>query len=489
MPTILLTVLVVLVVLLLFLAALLIFRTLMYGRVPEAVEPPDGETIAAVEGPVLAEHLAAVLRLQTVSQNDPGQVDLKTFERLHQMLERMYPRAHATLRRERINHSLLYTWQGRAPELEPVALLAHLDVVPADAQEWSHPPFEGVVVEGWIWGRGALDLKSTLVAMLEAVEGLIKAGYQPERTLYLAFGHDEERGGLEGAHEIVAELQRREIRLAGVLDEGGLVADGLVPGLSLPAALVGIAEKGYATIEMKVEAQPGHSSMPPRHTAVGVLARAVARVENNLMPIRMSMARLMFADLGAFMPFSMRLGLANEWLFGRALRKRLTADRASDALVRSSLAVTRINGGSMPNVLPAQAEALVTCRLMPGDSSAAALEHIRRAASDDAVQVNLVQAYTWEASPVSPVDSPAYQALARAIRQVFPEAVVSPYLVLGATDSRHYAPLCANIYRFSPYVIDAALLKTFHGVDERIQVEALERMVTFYHQLIRAWTE
>lgn len=488
MPTILLTVLVILVALLLFLAALLIFRTMMYGRVPDAVEPPE-EPAAAVEGAVLAEHLAAVLRLPTVSQPDVDQTDLHAFERLHHTLERMYPRTHATLRRERINASLLYTWPGRDLELDPVALLAHQDVVPADAREWAHPPFEGGVADGWVWGRGALDMKSPLVTLFEAVEGLIKAGYQPERTLILALGHDEERGGMDGASAIVEELQRREIHLAGVLDEGGLVADGLVPGLSLPVALVGIAEKGNATVEMKVEAQPGHASMPPRHTVVGVLARAIARVEASPMPVRMSMARLMFAELGAFLPFGMRLALANPWLFGRALRRRMTADRVSEALIRSSLAVTRVRGGAMPNVLPAQAEALVTCRLMPGDSSAAALEHIRRAVSDDAVQVKLVLDYTWDASPVSPVDSPAYESLARVIRQVFPEAVVSPYLVLAASDSRYYAPLCANIYRFCPYVIDAALLKSMHGVDERIQVDALARMVTFYQQLIRAWTE
>ena len=489
MSPVLMTVLIVLVVLLLFLAALLIFRAMMFGRVPDAVEPLDESAVAAVDGAVLAGHLADVLRVPTVSQLDAGQIDLGAFDRLHQVIERMYPRVHATLARERINHSLLYTWQGRSPDLEPVALLAHMDVVPADAQEWSHPPFEGAVADGWVWGRGALDLKSTLVAILEAVEGLIKAGYQPERTLYLAFGHDEERGGEDGARAIVAELQRRGIHLAGVLDEGGMVTTGLVPGLGLPAALVGLSEKGNATIQMKVEAQPGHASMPPRHTAVGVLSRAIARLENNEMPARMSMARLMFTDLGAFMPFGMRLGLANEWLLGRAVRNQLAANPTSNALIHSSLAVTVARGGSMPNVLPAEAQALVTCRLMPGDSSAWALDYVRRAVNDEAVQVSLVDAYTWEASPVSPLDSPAYQSLAGAIRQVFPEAVVSPYLVLGATDSRHYAPVCANIYRFSPYVIDAGLLKTFHGVDERLQVDALGRMVAFYHVLIRAWTE
>lgn len=490
MQTLLLTVLVVLVALLLFLAALLIFRTMMYGRVPEPVEPLEASALPVVEGPVVAEHLASVLRVQTVSEEDRAQINLKAFERLHQTLERMYPRLHATLRREWINeYSLLYTWPGRNPELEPVALLAHQDVVPADAVAWSHPPFEGVVADGWVWGRGALDLKGNLVAILEAVERLIKAGYRPDRTLYLAFGHDEEIGGQQGARQIVEELQRREVRLAAVLDEGGLVAEGLVPGLDLPAALVGVTEKGYALVELKVEAQPGHASMPPRRTAIGVLARAITRVEDHPMPARMSMARLMFADLGVFTPFSMRMALANPWLFDGVVRRRLSADPTASAVIHTSLAVTRVQGGRLPNVLPGLAQALVACRLLPGDTSAAVLEHIRAAIHDDAVQVNLIEEYTWEASPVSPVDAPVYQSLSRTIRQIFPEAVVSPYVVLGATDSRYYAPICPNVYRFSPYLVDQGLLKTMHGVDERLQVDALARMVAFYYQLIQAWTQ
>lgn len=485
----LLTLLVILVVLLLFLVALMIFRATMFGRVPEQAEPLAWEEAAAVEGPVLAEHLAAVLRLQTVSEEDRAQVNVKAFERLHKILERTYPRLHATLRREWINdYSLLYTWPGRSPDLEGVVLLAHQDVVPANPLEWAHPPFDGMIADDFVWGRGALDMKSTLVALLEAVESLIKTGYQPERTVYLAFGHDEEVGGTQGGRAIVEALQQRGARLWAALDEGGMITEGILPGMALPAALVGITEKGHASVELKVEAQPGHSSTPPPHTAIGVLARAVARVENNPMPARMSMARLMFAELGAFLPFSLRLALANTWLLGGTVRRRLAADSSTNAMIRTTMAVTRVEGGTRENVLPSSARALVNCRLLPGDSTTQAAEYIRKVVADDAVEVSLNADYSWEAAPVSQVDAPAYQSLTAVIRQIFPEAVVSPYLVVGATDSRYYAPICPNIYRFSPYTLDRALLKTLHGYDERLQVEALVRMVQFYHQLIKTWT-
>jgi carboxypeptidase PM20D1 len=248
------------------------------------------------------------VRLQTISHAEKEHTDYRPFTRLHAALEKMYPRLHATLQREVVNqYSLLYTWPGREPGLDAVLLYGHLDVVPADPAtltEWTHPPFSGIIADGSMWGRGVLDMKGTVITLCEAVEGLIKVGYQPERTLYLAFGHDEEIGGLDGARAIAGLLETRGVRLAALCDEGGSIMQDVIPGVQLPVALIGIAEKGYVTLELKVEGRPGHSSMPSSHTAIGVLSRAIARIEANPMPARLSMIKLMFDEIGVFMPFS-----------------------------------------------------------------------------------------------------------------------------------------------------------------------------------------
>ncbi len=485
----LLSVLIVGLVLLLFLAALLIFRAMMYGRIPNEEAAVE---VIEVEGPLVAEHLATAIRVETISDLDHDKINLSALDHFHTILERQYPRLHATLKREKVSgYSLLYTWPGRALDLDPVALLGHMDVVPVDPSTlaaWTHPPFSGVVAEGMVWGRGTLDIKCTVITVMEAVESLIKAGYQPERTLYLGFGHDEEIGGLNGARCIVELLQQRGIQLAAVLDEGGAIMENIVPGMQLPVALLGVTEKGHASFELSVEGRAGHSSLPPRHTAIGVLARAIARLEERPMPENTKMVEMMFGELGAFLPFSLRLALANSWLLGGLIRKKMAASSTTNALIRTSMAATMIRGGVKDNILPAQARAVINCRIFPGETAETVRDHIRKAVNDEAVLISLPEDGTWEPSPVSPVKSPVYQSLARTVRQVFPEAVVAPYLMTGASDSRYYTAICSNVYRFSPYHMDSDLLKTIHGTDERIPVEGLERMVQFYAQLVKTWT-
>jgi carboxypeptidase PM20D1 len=489
MQTIIFSILIVLGVLLLFAAALTIFRAMLYGHVPANVETEEG---IAVQGDLVAEHLASAVRLQTVSTGEHDKVNSTAFLKFHTSLEKMYPRIHATLQREVINqYSLLYVWAGRAADLDPILLCGHMDVVPADPvtlSEWTHPPFSGEVADGFVWGRGTLDMKGTVITVLEAVEGLIKHGYQPERTVYLAFGHDEEIGGLNGARCIADTLEQRGVRLSAVCDEGGAIMQEMLPGLAVPAALIGVAEKGFASLQLKVEGRPGHSSMPPRHTAIGLVARALARVEANPMPVRLSMIRLMFDEMGIFLPFANRLALANTWLLGGMLRKRLEASPTTNAMIRTTAAATMIHGGVKDNILPAQVDAVVNCRLLPGDTRASLLAHYRKAVNDEAVQIFLEEDTTWEPSPVSPVDSPVYATLARTVRQIFPDVIVAPFLVAGATDSRHYIKLTENIFRFSPDQMTAELLRTVHGIDERVSVVSLEKKVKFYAQLIKSWT-
>lgn len=475
-------------VLLLFALAVMLFRAMMFGRVPDPVAPVD---LPLVDAEAAAEHLAGALRLQTTSDLDRARINYDTFGELHALLERMYPRVHAELSREVVNnYSLLYTWRGSQPDLPGVMLLAHQDVVPVDPAtrgEWTHPPFDGVIDGGVVYGRGALDMKGTLITTLEAVEGLLSRSYQPERTLYLGFGHDEEIGGTQGAAAIAALLAERETQLAAVLDEGGSLVEGIIPGMKLPVALVGVAEKGHATLEVRVEGRPGHSSAPPPHTAIGVLARALTRIEAAPMPPRRWLAMRMFKELGAFLPLKMRFVFANAGLFNGVIRRQFEKNPQLNAMQRTTTAVTVIRGGVKDNILPSMARALVNFRLLPGDRVEHVLEHVRKAARDDAVQVNAVEAGCWDASPVSPSDGPAFESLTRAIRQVFPDALVAPYLVLGATDSRYYAAICPEVFRFSPYLLTAETFKTIHGIDERVPVEDLGRMVQFYILLIQEW--
>jgi carboxypeptidase PM20D1 len=482
-------VLIVLIVAFLFLAAFILVRTIQYGR---ASEPVEGSALITLDGEVVAEHLAAAIRYRTVSEMDREKMDYQPFLDLRSELESLYPRVHTTLRVETVNrYSLFYTWKGKNEALEPILLAGHIDVVPVDPatrDDWRHPPFSGQIDDGYVWGRGALDTKCSVIAIFDAVETLIKSGYQPERTVLLAIGHDEEIGGLQGASQIAGRIQAYNTRLAAVIDEGGsIMTSGVVPGVRVPVALVGVAEKGYMSLQVLVEGQGGHSSMPPRHTAIGVLGRALARLEENPLPAHMRMVKLTYDNLAAYLSFGMRASYANLWMFGPLLRNRIESASRTRAMIHTTTAVTMISGGLKDNILPSKAAAVVNFRLMPGERIADVVTHARKVVGDDAVQFNIPEGVCWESPPISPVDSLAYRGLAQAIGQVFPEAAAAPYLVLGATDARYYTAVCDQVYRFSPCIMTEDEMKSVHGVNERIAIDNLARMVQFYIQIVKIW--
>ncbi|MEN4042675.1 MAG: M20 family peptidase [Anaerolineaceae bacterium] len=476
-------------VILLFVGAFVLLRTLAFARRIAPVEPLEtGE----VDGAVVAEHLAAAVRCPTISQSD-GAVDRKAFLDLHRLILNTYPRIHSALHYQAVNkYSLLYIWPGQDLDLPPVLLAGHLDVVPAEEatlSDWQHPPFSGQIADGYVWGRGALDNKNQVVAILEAVEGLLRSGYKPRRSIILAFGHDEEVGGRNGAFKIAELLGKQGARLGVVLDEGGVVMPGKMLGVPGPVALVATGEKGFLTLKLTVETAAGHSSMPPRHTAIGILARAITRLENSPLPPRMFTVREMFKALGAYMPFGMQVALANNWLFGGALRRRMLRQPAAAALVRTTTAVTMISGGVKDNILPARAQATVNFRLAPGDHIAWVCEQVRKAIADPRVQFEPLEGAAWEALPVSPTDTPAFTTLSNTIRGIFGDIPVAPYMVIGATDARHYTTLCDHVYRFAPAFFEDGDLERVHGVNERIAIDSLARMVQFYSALIKAWDD
>jgi len=477
---------------LLALAALLLLGTVLVGRalIPaaRAVEVPPGLELEGELDPVaLSRRLGAALRVPTISSADPAAFPHDELARLVELMEGQFPRLHAALRREQVGrHALLYLLEGRERALAPALLLAHLDVVPveADAQEvWTHPPFGGEVAEGFVWGRGALDDKGAAWALLEALELHLRRGERPRRDVLVALGFDEEVGGGRGARAVAELLGERGVRPLFVLDEGLAVLEGLVPGVAAPVAAIGIAEKGFATVELSARGAGGHSSMPGAGTVVGRVARAVERLERHPLPAAIDgPTRLFLEGLRPHVGFGRRLVLSNLWLFAPLVERELARAAGTDALLRTTTAATRIAGGGRTNVLPRSASATVDFRVHPHDTVAGVLEHVRATIDDELVQVSLVD--SGEAPPVAPAAGEAWELLERAIRQVFPRAVVVPALLNARTDSLHYVALTRRIYRFMPLRLRPGDLERIHGVDERIAVADYLAAVRFYAQLL-----
>jgi carboxypeptidase PM20D1 len=496
------TIIIPIVAVVLFLAAFVLFKTAMYASHEEPVEPMPALDIDSHQ---VAEHLGRAVRCKTVSWPDTQKVDYNTFFELHREFESMYPRVHRTLTREIIaNYSLLYTWQGSNPSLAPILLMSHQDVVPVEGgseKDWEHAPFGGEIADGFVWGRGTLDVKNGVVGALEAVETLLQEGFKPQRTVYLAFGHDEEISGPEGSVNIMRTLQSRGVRLESVIDEGGAVISGAVPGVERPVAMVGVVEKGYMNIELSVQSQGGHSSAPQPVTAIGRLSRAIERIETRQMPDHIDFVRMQFDAVASELPFGLRMLFGNLWLFGGVVKRQLAGTPNTNALIRTTTAPTIFHAGVKDNILPRQASAVVNFRLLPGDTIQSVTEHVRKTVADDEVHLHGFLAAIkpgesvdpdaevaiggWEASPVTDTRGPVFSTLTRTIREVFPDAVVAPYLVGGATDSRYFAPICDQIMRFSPVRLQVADMERMHGVNERLSVKGCGDMVRFFHRWIQ----
>jgi carboxypeptidase PM20D1 len=483
-----LNVLIIVGVILIFLVAIMLIRTTRMMKSHIDVEPVE---LVAVDQERAALHLAQAIRIKTISQ-ERGKINLKVFNQLHEMLENAYPLVHQQLKREVISDAtLLFTWQGKQPELQPVLFAAHQDVVPADEgtlDAWNYPPFSGEIADGFIWGRGSLDIKSQMIAIFESIEMLLAEEYTPERTILLAFGQDEEVGGKQGAAKIVEQLEAKNIHLAAMLDEGGTIMNGTIPGVTMPVALVGNAEKGHISLKLSCEATPGHSAMPGKDMAIIRLARALIRLDNSPQPVSIRAFREMFKSLGTAASFGMQFVMANLWFFGPIARRQMEDNPQVNASIRTTTAFTMIHSGVKENVLPHSAEALVNMRLLPGDTIRIVCNRVRKIIKDDRVKFEVIEGANWEASPLSPTDTNAYKSLERTISQVFDGVAVAPYLVLGATDSRYYAPISDSVYRFSPFEMAPEDLNRMHGINERLSVEALKKMVQFFHHLITAWS-
>ena len=471
------------------LVIVLLANTLRQGsrQVQVAPLPP-----LAVDAHAVAQSLAIAVRAKTVTGLlDPTGVAAE-YDKLHAHLQARYPLVHSTLTREVVGgHSLLYTWRGSDNQAKPMALLAHQDVVPvAPGTEalWAQPPFDGLIEGGFVWGRGTLDDKSNLISQLEAVELLIKSGFKPSRSVYLVFGHDEEVGGRDGAVQIVALLKQRGVQLDFVIDEGLAVTEGILAGVKAPLALIGLAEKGGMSLRLIAKAAPGHSSMPPAAvggSAIGMLAAALAKLDAQPVPggIR-GVAGEMFATVAPELPLAQRLPMANLWLFRPVVEAMLAKGNATNAMMRSTTAMTILNAGNKANVLPGQAEAVVNFRLLPGDSAASVTAHVRSVINDERIEIKPLD-NPAEPSRISSASAPAYRLVETTVREIFPGVLVAPGLVVAGTDSRHFEGIADQVYRFMPIRFTPQDLPRVHGTDERIAITQLADMVRFYHRLLQ----
>ena len=440
---------------------------------------------------MLSERLSQAIQFPTISHMNAAKLEREAFIQLHQFLKHSFPNVHEVLSLEKVSElSLLYRWKGSDSSLKPILLMSHQDVVPVDSEtrnRWQHDPFGGVIENGIIWGRGAVDIKSGVLGILESVEDLLGKGYQPKRDIYLAFGHDEEIGGDHGAANISALLKSRGLDFQFILDEGGsIVGDGIIPGMSTPVALVGVAEKGYVSLELTAKAVGGHSSMPPKHTALGVIAQAIVDIENHPFPANMAYSRKLFNTIGPAMAGVEKAIFANMWLTEPLVESILSNSKTTNATVRTTTAVTMAKGSSKDNVLPSEASAVVNFRIMPGESGESVQAYIQQVVNNEQVTVSIMRGLINQPSPVSNSENESFQILTDAIYRVTQDEtlIVAPYLVTGGTDAKHYSGLSDSIYRFAFNRFTPETLERMHGINEQIKVQDYVDTVKFYRELI-----
>ena len=434
-----------------------------------------------------AERLGSAVRFKTISYQDHDQIDYREFAAFHQFMRDSFPRVFAALEVETINgYSLLLRWPGSDGALSPVLFTAHMDVVPVEPgteQDWQHPAFDGVVADGRIYGRGTLDDKVGVMGLLEAAEQLLAAGFSPTRTVYFAFGHDEEISGRQGATAIAARMRELGLHFSWMVDEGGmLVADNpLLAGKTM--AMVNIAEKGYLTLTLRTTGEGGHSSNPPAVSSIGRLANALARIEAKPFPPRLvEPVEAMLETLAPHMEQPERLVFENLWLTDGLVARNMAKERTTAPFVRTTTALTMFNGGVKENVVPQRAEARVNFRLLPGDTPAIVVDYITGVVDDPLVEISYE---AWdEMPPVAEYPGSGYGVIQAAIESVYPDAVVVPSMLMAVTDTRHYIDLVDNQYRFHGVKMVTSQATSIHGTDEYVDVDSYEKSIEIARNMI-----
>lgn len=439
----------------------------------------------------VVERMAGAIRFRTISHDDRSNFDADAFLGFHDYLRESFPLVHERAVLTLINdYSLLFHIAGSDSSLKPVLLMGHMDVVPVDdvtLAEWTHDPFAGVVVGGEIWGRGTIDDKLSVMSFLEAIEALIGDGFAPRRSLYLSFGHDEEVGGMGGAKAVAEHLKEQGVEFEFVVDEGGVVLDGVIDSVDRPVALIGVAEKGYLNLRLRVDAPGGHSSTPPPQSGLGIVSRAIVKLEENPFPAELTHIKNTFGAYALYAPYAQRLAMANTWLLGPVITNVLLDDPGTASTMRTTTAATMASGSSKSNILPTRAEAVVNFRILPGETAESVRSQVVDIIDDERVEV--IMETNVNPSSVSPTDSMGYELLSQTIRGFDDDILVAPNLLSGGTDARYFHAVSPNVYRFIMIRATAETLEIVHGIDERIAVEDYMTAIRFYYALIQQATE
>jgi len=444
-----------------------------------------GEVIA-IDEEKASQNLAASIRFKTISYQDKEMFPYEEFNNFIKWAAATYPEFHQAMEIDQLKHSLLFKWQGSDSTLAPILFEGHHDVVPiipGTENLWQENPFAGVISNNRIWGRGALDDKSGVIGLMEAATYLIKSNFKPKRTIYFSFGHDEEVGG-GGAALITKKLKAEGVQLHWSLGEGSFVNKGFFPGIDKFVAPINVAEKGSANLMIIAKAKGGHSSTPPKRTAVTILAEALIKLEKEPLPGSLEgLSAAMFNEVSKHMPFGYRFLFANRWLFGGILDSQLSSTPVINAMIRTTTAPTMLNGSVKSNVLPIEATALINFRLHPRDTTESVTNHVRRIVGSNDVEVRFLGGR--EASEISSWDSPGFKVVSSALEKVYVEIVPVPGLMIAASDTRHYSKIADNSFRFNPFFIVPEDMTGIHGTNESIEVDSFISGIKTYIEIIR----
>ena len=457
-------------------------------------QPIVDQIVKSYEPTVLNEtksltNLSKSITFKTISHPDYKKFDYSEFNSFLKWLENEYSLIFQNLEKKYFGKTLLLKWNGEDTSLNPILLTGHYDVVPikANANEtWREDPFSGKIDNTYVWGRGALDDKSGVIAILEAVNYLLENNFFPKRTVYLSFGHDEEIGGNMGAAKVTDYLIEEGVRLEWSLDEGSFLLEDIIPGVNKKIAIINVAEKGGLTIQLTAKSKGGHSSMPRSDSSIGHLAEALTKLEKNPLPGKLEGVSLeLFDTVSRYMPFQNKILFANLWLFEPLINKTLSQSPSMNAVLRSTTALTMLSASDRANVLASEANGVINFRLHPRDNPETIMNHVKKLVGNENIEIKKLGEGQL-ASEVSERNSFGYSIISNSVRRVYDDIIVAPGLMVGGSDSKHYAKASINSFRFNPFPLSAGELSGLHGIDEKIRKEDFLQGIRAYIEIIES---